>query len=121
MAEQSAQANPAGTGIDGAINDVAINGMTATTKPSQAFAREIAQLSRQALDQTTRHIEELRKAHSMEEVASIQMDFVKESLEHGAQHTRKFAAFGDALERLRTAARSCLCVNFSQHVMANVT
>ena len=90
-----AQANPADTRIDvatisnGEINDVAINEMTATTKTIQAFASETARMSRQALDRTTRHIERLRKAHSMEEVASIQMDFAKESLEHAEQHSQK--------------------------------
>jgi hypothetical protein len=86
--EQSAQAKPADTRIDAAINDVAHNGMTATTKTIQAFALAIAQMSRQALDRTTQHIEKLRKAHSVEEVTSIQLDFVKETLDHAAQHTR---------------------------------
>ena len=68
MAELSAQANPADAYSDGVINDVAINGMTATTKTIQAFALAIAQMSRQGLDRTTWHIEKLRKVHALEEV-----------------------------------------------------
>ena len=91
MAEQSAQAKPARTRSDGAIVDVAFNGITPATKTIEAFALAIAQMSRQALDRTTHHLEELRQVHSAEEVASIQLDFVKESFEHAAQHTRKVA------------------------------
>jgi hypothetical protein len=97
MAEQSTQAKPADARIEGVISDVAINGMTATTKTIQAFALAIAQMSRQALDRTTEHVEALRKAHCVEEVTSIQMDFVKDSLEHGAQHTRKLCEMLTAL------------------------
>jgi hypothetical protein len=71
MDNQSAQAKPA-------------------IKTIQAFAREIAQMSGQALVRTNQHIEKLRKAESMEEAASIQADFLKESMEHAAQHTRKY-------------------------------
>jgi len=71
MADQSAQAEPA-------------------IKTIQAFAREIAQLSGQALVRTNWHIEKLRKAHRMEEAAAIQADFLKESMEHAVQHTRKY-------------------------------
>jgi phasin family protein len=91
LAERSAQAKPAATrGDNGAIGDGAFNGTTPATKTIEAFAHAIAQMSRQALDRTTQHLEELRQVHSAEEVASIQTDFVKESLEHALQHTRTF-------------------------------
>jgi hypothetical protein len=83
--EQSARAKPADTRID----DIAINGITPATKTIQAFALTITQMSRQSLERTTQHIEKLRKVHSPEEVTSIQLDFVKESLEFATQHTRK--------------------------------
>ncbi len=82
---QSAQAKPA----DRRIDDIAINGITPVTKTIQAFALTITQMSRQSLERTTKHIEKLRQVHSPEEVVSIQLDFVKESLEFAAQHTRK--------------------------------
>ena len=87
MAEQS---KPADTRIEGATNDTAIKGMTPAVETIQAFAREIAQMSGQALVRTNQHIEKLRKAHRMEEAASIQADFLKESFEHAEQHTRKY-------------------------------
>ena len=79
------QAKPAATHGDGATN-----GITPATKTIEAFAHAIAQMSRQALDRTTQHLEELRQVHSAEEVASIQTDFVNESLEHALQHTKTF-------------------------------
>ena len=90
MAKGGAQFKPADTRGDGPINDVAIKGMTATIDTLQAFAREIAELSEQALVRTTGHIEKLRKAHRMQEAASIQADFLKESMEHAVQHTRLY-------------------------------
>ncbi|MGH9676994.1 MAG: phasin family protein [Candidatus Acidiferrum sp.] len=90
MAERSAQKNPAGTRNKGAANDVAINGVIPAIETIQAFAREIAQMSGQALDRTTQHIEKLRVAHSKEEAAAIQADFLRESMDHAVQHTRKY-------------------------------
>jgi hypothetical protein len=78
--EPSAQAKLADTRID----NVAINGITPATKTIQAFALTITQMSRQSLERTTQHIERLRKVHSAEEVASIQLEFVRESLEFAA-------------------------------------
>jgi hypothetical protein len=91
MAKQSAPAKPADTRIEGAINDVAIKGMIPAVETIQAFAREIAQMSGQALARTNWHIEKLRKAQSTEEAAAIQADFFKESMEHAVQHTREHA------------------------------
>ena len=83
--EQSAHAKSA----DSRIDDIAINGITPATKTIQAFALTITQMSRQSLERTTQHIERLRKVHSPEEVTSIQLDFVKESLEFATQHHKK--------------------------------
>jgi hypothetical protein len=84
---------PADTRIEGAANDAAaIEGMTPAVETIRAFAREIALLSWQAFVRTDQHIEKLRKAHRMEEAAAIQADFLKESLEHAVQHTRKYIA-----------------------------
>jgi hypothetical protein len=90
MAKQSARAKPADTHIDGAINDVAIKGLIPAVETIQAFAREIAEMSEQALVRASQHVEELRKARSMDEAAAIQADFLKEAMEHAVQHTRKY-------------------------------
>jgi hypothetical protein len=85
-----ADLKPADTHIEGATNDVAIEGLTPAIETIQVFAREIAQMSWQAVDRADQHIEKLRKADSMEEAAAIQADFLKESMEHAVQHTRKY-------------------------------
>ncbi len=90
MAERSTQAKSAGTRIEGATKGVALKGMTPAIETIQAFASEIAQTSEQALDRTTQHIEKLRRAQSMEEAAAIQADFLRESMEHAVQHTRRY-------------------------------
>jgi hypothetical protein len=90
MANGSAQFKPADTRGDGPTNDVALEGLTPAVETIQAFAREIAQMSEEALVRTKGHIEKLRKAHRMEEAASIQADFLKEAMEHAVQHTRLY-------------------------------
>ncbi|MGH6800105.1 MAG: phasin family protein [Methylocella sp.] len=93
--EKSAQAKPAATRMNGAthdvaINGVAINGTTPAIKTIQAFAREIGQMSGEAIVRSNRHVKKLRRARSREEAASIQADFLKESMEHAVLHTRKY-------------------------------
>jgi len=44
----------------------------------------------QALVRANWHVEKLRNADRMEEAAAIQADFLKESMEHAVQHTRKY-------------------------------
>ncbi len=90
MAEQRARAKPAEPHIDGPVNAGAHDGMTSAVETMQAFAREIAQMSEQALVRTNRHTERLRKAHRIEEAEAIQADFLKEAMDHAVQHTRKY-------------------------------
>jgi hypothetical protein len=86
-----ADEKPADTRIEGAANGAAIQGMmTPAIETIQAFAREIALMSWQAFVRTTWHIERLREADRTEEAAAIQADFLKESMEHAVQHTRKY-------------------------------
>ncbi|MGH6852826.1 MAG: phasin family protein [Methylocella sp.] len=93
MAERSARAKPAGAHyVDGTADDVARNGIAPAIKTIQAFAREIAQMSGQALDRSPQHIEKLRKTQCSEEAAAIQADFLRESMEHAVQHTRTYIA-----------------------------
>jgi hypothetical protein len=86
MAEQ----RPADTRIEGAANDAAIKGMTPAIETIEAFSREIALMSWQAFVRTIWHIDKLREADRMEEAAAIQADWLKESMEHAVQHTRKY-------------------------------
>jgi phasin family protein len=86
MAQPDPQATSATTGID-----LAVNGVTATSKNLQAFAGEIAQMSKESLEHATETIEKLRNAHGIDEILAIQTSFMKEAFEHAAQHTRKFS------------------------------
>lgn len=75
--------------LDGPHIDGAINGSTRATRNVQAFALTIAELSLGvALARTARHMAKLRKANSTEEIASLQLDFVNESVGHAAEHKR---------------------------------
>ncbi|MGA7385114.1 MAG: phasin family protein [Methylocella sp.] len=85
MDQKRAQVQPADPRIDGPIN-----GSTPATRTVQAFALTIAGLSLEvALARTAQHMANLRKANSMEEIASLQLDFVKQCEEHAAEHKRK--------------------------------
>jgi hypothetical protein len=84
MAQPDPQANTT-TGID-----LAVNGVTATSKNLQAFAGEIAQMSKRSLEHATEAMEKLRNARGVEEVVAIQTSFMKEAMEHAAEHSRKF-------------------------------
>ena len=66
------------------------SGMIPAIETIQAFAREIAQMSSKADVRGNQHIDKLRKAHSAEEAAAIQADFLRESMEHAVQHTRTY-------------------------------
>ncbi|WP_026606935.1 phasin family protein [Methylocapsa acidiphila] len=86
MAQQDPQANPAASGIDAAVG-----GMADASKRLQAFAGEIAQMSKETFDHASATVEKLRGAHNLEDILAIQTSFVKEAFEHAAQHTRKFS------------------------------
>jgi len=91
MAQQDPQAQPTAAGIDAAVN-----GVMATSKKLQAFADELAQMSKQSFDHATQTAEKLRNAHGVEEILAIQSSFVKEAFEHAAEHTRKFSELAAA-------------------------
>ncbi len=66
-------------------------GLTAATRNLQAFAAEIAEMSRQSIEHTTETIEKLRQAHGLSDVLAIQTSYVREAFEHLSQHARKFS------------------------------
>lgn len=91
MAEQNQNASSSGpNGAAGAF-DSAVNAMNATSKSMQAIAGEMLEISKQSFEHTTQTMEKLRNAHSIDEVVAIQTNFVKEALEHAAQHAQKFS------------------------------
>ncbi|VFU08672.1 Phasin family protein [Methylocella tundrae] len=74
-----------------AAADLSASTLSSTTKNLQAFAAEIAEMSRQSIEHTTDTIEKLRNARGLSEILTIQTNFMREAFEHLSQHTRKFS------------------------------
>ncbi|HUI20820.1 MAG TPA: phasin family protein [Methylocella sp.] len=91
MPQQDQKTTAGGTEGVGVTFDTAADAMNSMSKNIQAIAGEIFEISKQSFEHTTRAMEELRQARGMDEVLTIQMKFVREALEHAAQHTRKFS------------------------------
>ena len=71
--------------------DAAVNGYATGTKTLQTFATEMQRMSKDAMEQTTAVMEQLRGAKSMEEVVSIQTTFMQRSFANYADYTRRFS------------------------------
>ena len=61
------------------------------TRTLQTFAGEMQRMSKEAMEQTTALMEQLRNAKSMEEVVSIQTTFLQRSFSNYAEYTRRFS------------------------------
>jgi hypothetical protein len=90
MADREQGVRPAVITSVSATKDVALEEMAPVIETIQAFAREIEQMSEEALVRNDQHIEKLRKAHRIEEAAAIQADFLKQSMDHAVQQMRKY-------------------------------
>ncbi|SFK17817.1 phasin family protein [Methylocapsa palsarum] len=84
MTQQDERLSAGKTGMEEAVS-----GMAATTKNLQAFAGEVAQMSKESFEHATQTLEKLRGAHGVEEIVTIQTNFVKEAFEHAGQYTRR--------------------------------
>ncbi len=71
--------------------DAVMDGYATGTKTLQTFASEMQRLSKDAMDQTTGLMEQLRGAKSMEDVVSIQTTFLQKSFSNYAETTRRFS------------------------------
>jgi hypothetical protein len=85
--------------------DTAANAVNAMSKNIQAIAGEIFEISKQSFEHTTEVMEKLRNARGVDEVLTIQTNFVKEACEHAAQHAQKFSELMAALPAEMT--KSC--------------
>ena len=91
MAQQHQQATAVGTNhvtlnaVEGAMNAI-----DATSKHFQAVANEMFEMSKQSMDQATQALDKLRSTRVMDEVMSIQSDYVKQAFAYFTQHSRKF-------------------------------
>jgi hypothetical protein len=69
--------------------DMAATGFTTATKNMQALASEMAQMSRHSFEQTTKVMDKLRNARTLEEVVAIQAEFWRDSLETFAEQAQR--------------------------------
>lgn len=60
-----------------AAADLSASTLSSTTKNLQAFAAEIAEMSRQSIEHTTDTIEKLRNARGLSEILTIQTNFMR--------------------------------------------
>jgi hypothetical protein len=91
MAQQDQRPTAVGTNHV-SLNAVegAMNAIDATSKHFQAVANEMFEMSKQSMDQATQALDKLRSTRVMDEVMSIQSDYVKQSFAYFTQHSRKF-------------------------------
>ena len=71
--------------------DAAMGSYATATKSLQTFASEMQRMARDSMEQTTALMEQLRGAKSMEEVVSIQTNFMQRSFGAYAENTRRFS------------------------------
>ena len=67
-----------------------MNAIDATSKHFQAVANEMFEMSKQSMDQATQALDKLRSTRVMDEVMSIQSDYVKQAFAYFTQHSRRF-------------------------------
>jgi hypothetical protein len=67
-----------------------MNAIDATSKHVQAVANEMFEMSKQSMDQATQALDKLRSTRVMDEVMSIQSDYVKQAFAYFTQHSHRF-------------------------------
>lgn len=82
----------ASTGFRAAASamDYALSAVNVASKNMQAVAGECFEISKQSFEHATQTWEKLRGAHGMDEVVTIQTNYLKEAIENATQHARKF-------------------------------
>ncbi len=73
-------------GLDGAANNY-----SAVTKSMQTFASEMQRMSKDTMESTSQMMEKLRGAKTVEDVVSIQTNFMQQSFANYADCTRRFS------------------------------
>ncbi len=71
--------------------DKAMAGMSEASKSMQTFATELTKMSKDNLDSTTKLMEKLRGAKSVEEVVSLQTSFMQQSFASYTDYTRRIS------------------------------
>ena len=68
----------------------ALGGLSAASKSMQTFTSEIARMSKESVEHTTQLVEKLRGAKTIEDIVSIQTNFMQQSFSNYADYTRRF-------------------------------
>jgi hypothetical protein len=90
MGQEDQRATATGANDTSSALECAVSALNATSKNMQAVAAECFEISKQSFEHATQTLEKLRGAHGMEEMMTIQTNYVKEAFENAAQHARKF-------------------------------
>ena len=66
------------------------NSISAATKTLQTFADEVQRMGKETYDKNISMVEKLRSARTMEDVFSIQSNFMQQSFTMSSEYTRRF-------------------------------
>jgi hypothetical protein len=90
MGVEDPKAPSVGFGMAASAMDCAVSAVNAASKNIQAVAGECFEISKQSFEHATQAWEKLRGAHGMDEIVTIQTNYMREAIENSAQHARKF-------------------------------
>ena len=71
--------------------DAAANSFATATKSMQTFASEMQRMTSESIENTTKMMDKLRGAKTMEDVVQIQTQYMQQSFSAYADYTRKFS------------------------------
>ena len=71
--------------------DNAMNSFSAASKSLQTFANEVQRMGKESVDKTTQLMDKMRAAKTMEDVLSVQTNFMQHSFAMSAEYTRRFS------------------------------
>ena len=70
--------------------ETAVNAINAASQKMQALAGECFEISKQSFEHATKTMEKLRGARGMDEIMTIQANYMKEAFENAGRHACKF-------------------------------
>jgi hypothetical protein len=91
MAQQDQRATLSGSNhvtlnaVEGAMNAI-----DATSKHIQAVANEMFEMSKQSMDHAAQAMDKVRSTRILDELMTIQSDYVKQAFAYFTQHSRRF-------------------------------
>lgn len=71
--------------------DNAVNSFGTASKSLQSFASEMQRMGKESFDKTSELMDKLRSAKTMEDVLSVQTNFMQQSFSMSAEYTRRFS------------------------------